>query len=153
MKAVIQRVLSASVAVGGEIHSQIGKGLVILLGVEKGDTKNDARFLAEKCVRLRVFEDENRKMNLAVSDVGGEMLVVSQFTLLADCSHGNRPGFADAARPSEAEPLYRAFARLAGFSGVDVKTGVFGADMAVSLVNDGPVTILLDTKQFINGRR
>ncbi len=144
MIAVIQRVLSASVTIDGEEHSAIGKGLLVLLGVKKGDTSAEAKYLADKTADLRIFEDEAGKMNLSVSDIGGEITVVSQFTLLADCSKGRRPAFTDAAPPPEAIPLYEEYISLLREKGFDVQTGVFGADMLVSLRNDGPVTIILE---------
>ena len=143
MIAVIQRVLSASVTIDGEEHSAIGKGLLVLLGVKKGDTSAEAKYLADKTADLRVFEDEAGKMNLSVSDTGGEIMVVSQFTLLADCSKGRRPAFTDAAPPAEAIPLYEEYISLLRDKGFNVQTGVFGADMLVALQNDGPVTVLL----------
>ncbi|MBQ7525025.1 MAG: D-tyrosyl-tRNA(Tyr) deacylase [Abditibacteriota bacterium] len=144
MIAVIQRVLSASVTIDGEEHSAIGKGLLVLLGVKKGDTSAEAKYLADKTADLRIFEDDAGKMNLSVSDIGGEITVVSQFTLLADCSKGRRPAFTDAAPPPEAIPLYEEYISLLREKGFDVQTGVFGADMLVSLRNDGPVTIILE---------
>ena len=144
MIAVIQRVLSASVTIDGEEHSAIGKGLLVLLGVKKGDTSAEAKYLADKTADLRIFEDVAGKMNLSVSDIGGEITVVSQFTLLADCSKGRRPAFTDAAPPPEAIPLYEEYISLLREKGFDVQTGVFGADMLVSLRNDGPVTIILE---------
>ncbi len=145
MKAVIQRVGSASVDVGGETVGKIGHGLLVFLGVAAGDTEAEVETLAKKIVSLRVFSDENGKMNRSVRDVKGELLVVSQFTLLADCRHGNRPDFFSAAKPQDAIPLYEAFKARLSLEIGRVACGVFGADMQVSLVNDGPVTILLDT--------
>lgn len=146
MKAVIQRVLSADVTVDSKTVGSIGKGLLVLLGVMEGDTEKEAELMAGKIARLRVFEDENEKMNLSVTDVGGEILSVSQFTLCADVKKGNRPSFTPSAKPDEAEALYEKFNSLLLNEGVrKVETGVFGADMKVSLVNDGPVTIIFDT--------
>ena len=149
MKAVIQRVTEASVTVDGQITGQIGKGLAVLLGVVEGDTREQADLLAKKIVEMRIFTDANDKMNLALGDVDGQLLVISQFTLAADCSHGRRPSFVKAARPAEAIPLYEYFVdKCAALSGKPVPTGVFGADMAFALINDGPVTICLDTDQL-----
>ncbi len=149
MKAVIQRVSSASVDVDGKTVGSISHGLLILLGVCRGDTKNDADKLVKKIPVLRIFEDENRKMNLSCLDIGGEILVVSQFTLCADCSHGRRPSFTPSASPDEANTLYAYFLSELTKSGVKkVDTGVFGADMKVSLLNDGPVTIILDSEDL-----
>lgn len=146
MKAVIQRVLSSNVVINGETVGEIEKGFMILLGVARGDTVEQADILLKKIPFLRVFEDENGKMNLSCADIGGEILVVSQFTLCADCSHGRRPSFTCAAPPQEANALYEYFVEGLKKAGVKkVATGRFGADMKVSLVNDGPVTIILDT--------
>ena len=143
MKGLIQRVDEASVSINNELYSKIGKGLLLLLGVEKGDTIENAHKLADKVVNLRIFEDENDKMNLSVQDVGGAILAVSQFTLAADVSRGNRPGFETAARPQEAEPLYEYFVTQLRSYGLEVQTGIFQADMKVALINDGPCTFLL----------
>ncbi|WP_138296110.1 MULTISPECIES: D-aminoacyl-tRNA deacylase [unclassified Clostridium] len=147
MRVVIQRVARAKVETGGQTLGAIGKGLLILLGVEKGDTLKDGEYLCDKIVNLRIFEDEAGKMNLSLLDIGGEALMISQFTLLGDARHGRRPGFTDAELPEKAEPLYEAaLQRLAGY-GLRVQKGRFGADMQVELVNDGPVTLLLDSKK------
>jgi len=145
MKAVVQRVSAARVRVGEETAGEIGAGLCVLLGVARGDGPDQAQRLAGKVARLRIFEDEEGRFDRSLLDAGGEALVVSQFTLLADTAKGNRPSFTDAAAPEEAEPLYEAFCDALRDLGVEVATGVFGARMAVELVNDGPVTIVLDT--------
>lgn len=148
MRAVIQRVDEASVSIGGEAVSRIGPGLLVLVGVEEGDAAADAEWLAAKIVQLRVFSDAAGKMNQSVHDVGGEVLVVSQFTLHAGTRHGNRPSFTRAAKPDVAIPLYEAFAAAVERSlERPVARGVFAADMQVSLVNDGPVTIIIDSRQ------
>jgi len=144
MKAVLQRVSRASVSVEGEIAGAIGPGLCVLLGVSRADGPEQAARLAGKVARLRVFADENGRFDRSLLDVGGEALVVSQFTLLGDTAKGNRPSFTDAASPDQAEPLYEAFCDELRGLGVPVATGRFGARMAVELVNDGPVTILLE---------
>lgn len=149
MRAVLQRVSAARVAVAGKTVGEIGKGLLVLLGVEQGDTLRDLAYVADKTAGLRIFEDPEGKMNLDVAAVGGGVLVVSQFTLLADCRKGRRPGFSDAAPPAEAEQLYQAYAAALRARGLMVATGTFQADMAVHLVNDGPVTILLDSRKRI----
>ncbi len=149
MKAVIQRVTEADVTIDNETVGKINKGFLILLGVEKGDTSLDADKLVKKIPVLRIFEDENDKMNLSCLDIDGEMLVVSQFTLCADCSHGRRPSFTDSAPPNEANELYEYFVSELKRAGVKkVDTGRFGADMKVRLLNDGPVTIILDSKDL-----
>ena len=146
MKAVIQRVKCADVSVDGKTVGKIDKGYMILLGVVEGDTVECAELLAAKVSKLRVFEDENGKMNLSVLDVGGEALVVSQFTLCADCKKGNRPSFTTSAHPEIANDLYLKFSQLLRDNGISkVENGIFGADMQVSLINDGPVTIVFDT--------
>jgi D-tyrosyl-tRNA(Tyr) deacylase len=147
MRAVLQRVTRASVEVDGSIVGRIGRGWLVLLGVAKGDTEADAESLAEKVVGLRAFEDDQGKMNLGVAEVGGGVLVVSQFTLLGDCRKGRRPSFTDAAEPAEAERLYRYFVDRVASAGVPVATGVFRAHMDVELLNDGPVTLLLDSRK------
>ena len=144
MRAVVQRVAEARVLVAGERVGEIGRGLVVLLGVARGDSKAEAERLAGKVARLRVFEDGAGKFDRSLIDVGGEALIVSQFTLMADTRKGNRPSFTDAAPPDEAEPLYDVFCEALGGFGVGVALGVFGARMDVELVNDGPVTIVLD---------
>ncbi|MBE6633538.1 MAG: D-tyrosyl-tRNA(Tyr) deacylase [Ruminococcaceae bacterium] len=146
MKAVIQRVSHAEVTVDRETVGSCGRGLLVLLGVAEGDTRQDAELLCKKIVNLRIFQDDAGKMNRSVLDVGGEMLVISQFTLMANCRHGNRPDFMASAKPNEAIPLYEYFKQLAAESVSRVECGVFGADMKVSLLNDGPVTIVLDTE-------
>ena len=146
MRAVVQRVLSASVAIGGTVKGEIGEGYLVLLGIEENDTEKDLDYIAEKLLGLRVFEDEAGKMNRSVLDAGGSILLVSQFTLYGDARKGRRPSFIRAARPEKAIPLYEAMiARLR--AALPVETGEFGADMQVSLVNDGPVTILLDSER------
>lgn len=147
MRAVIQRVESASVSVEGEIRGQIGAGFLVLIGVEEGDGDADFRYIAEKVPNLRVFEDEQGKMNHSLLDVGGELLAVSQFTLLGDARGGRRPSFITAARPETADPMYERLVADWRARGIRVETGVFGAHMKVSLVNDGPVTILLDSRR------
>jgi D-tyrosyl-tRNA(Tyr) deacylase len=147
MIAVIQRVLEASVTIEGKQYSKIGKGLLVLLGVGQSDTSEDVDWLAKKLVNMRIFEDEEGKMNRSLIDVQGELLVVSQFTLHASTKKGNRPSFIEAAPPDLAIPLYESFvAQCAALMAKEVKTGVFGAYMKVALVNDGPVTIIVDTK-------
>lgn len=149
MKAVIQRVAHASVKVDGKTIGSCGQGFLILLGVMAGDDEKEADKLVNKTVNLRVFEDENGKMNLSSLDIGGEMLVVSQFTLCADCTHGRRPSFTPSAPPDEANRLYEYFVRRLKENGIShVETGVFGADMKVELLNDGPVTIILDSSEL-----
>ena len=144
MKAVLQRVSEAQVRVEGEIIGKCGPGLMILVCAMQGDTEANAEALVDKITKLRIFQDENGKMNRSLLDVGGEALVVSQFTLAADTSRGNRPGLSSAAAPADGEALYQHFVALLRGKGVTVGTGQFGADMAVSLVNDGPVTIVME---------
>lgn len=145
MRACVQRVSRASVTVGGEVCSQIETGFLVLLGVAEADTDQEALLLARKIAGLRVFEDGEGKMNLGLADVGGAMLVVSQFTLLGDCRKGRRPSFVDAARPEVAERLYQTFVEHVRAEGISVATGRFRRHMEVALVNDGPVTLWLDT--------
>lgn len=147
MRSVIQRVTRASVTVDGEVVGSIGEGLLVLLGVKVGDTEKDADYMADKLLKLRIFEDENGKMNRSVKDVGGAVLAVSQFTLLGDARHGRRPSFSNAVRPEEANALYEAFCQALRAENIRVETGVFQTDMQVELVNDGPVTILLDSRK------
>ena len=147
MRAVIQRVSSASVTVDNQITGQIKNGLLVLLGVGQGDTLADLDYVFQKTIGLRVFEDAARKMNLSLTDVGGQLLVVSQFTLYGDVRKGKRPGFGAAAPPEQANEMYEAFLQRAREKDLHVQTGVFQADMQVTLVNDGPVTILLDSKK------
>ena len=144
MKLIVQRVKEAEVKVDSKIAGKIGKGFLVLLGVKTTDTKVEADYLIKKLCGLRVFEDENGKMNLALKDIGGELLIVSQFTLYGDCTNGYRPSFTDAARPDVAEPLYEYFCEQCQNNGIHVERGIFGADMKVSLLNDGPVTILIE---------
>ncbi|MCP8616976.1 D-aminoacyl-tRNA deacylase [Salirhabdus salicampi] len=148
MRAVIQRASKAHVTVDGEVTGEINQGIVILLGVTHEDEEKDAKWLADKIVHLRIFEDESGKMNHSLKDVGGQALSVSQFTLYGDCRKGRRPNFMEAAKPEPANILYETFNRFIEDHGIQVKTGVFGAMMDVSLVNDGPVTLLLDTKDI-----
>jgi D-tyrosyl-tRNA(Tyr) deacylase len=145
MRAVVQRVSESSVAVGPEVVGRIGRGLLVLLGVSKTDTEKESDYLTEKIVNLRIFEDEGGKLNRSLIEVGGEMLVVSQFTLLADCRKGRRPSFTEAAGPELATRLYERFVRQTASLGISVQTGRFQALMAVSLVNDGPVTLIVDS--------
>ena len=146
MKAVVQRTARAGVSIDGNTVGRIDRGLLVLLGIEPDDGEADIEYMVKKCSGLRIFEDENGKMNLSVQDVGGSILLVSQFTLLGDARKGNRPSFTGAAVPEKAIPIYeRAISELA--KRLPVQTGVFGADMQVELVNDGPVTILLDSKR------
>lgn len=147
MRAVIQRVSQARVVIGAQEHSRIGAGILVLLGVEKGDTPEDASALAKKIVELRIFEDEAGKMNRSVLETHGAILAVSQFTLLGDCRKGRRPSFDDAAPPDEARRLYEVFVEELKSSGVSVGTGVFQAMMDVELTNQGPVTFILDSRR------
>jgi D-aminoacyl-tRNA deacylase len=147
MRAVVQRVREARVEVGGATVGAIGQGMLVLLGVARGDTSADVAYLAEKTAGLRIFEDAAGKMNLALSEVGGAVLVVSQFTLLGDCRKGRRPGFTEAAPPELADALYADYAAALRGHSLNVATGVFRAEMLVHLVNDGPVTLLLDSRK------
>lgn len=144
MKAVVQRVGHTTLSVDGKLISEIGFGLAVYFGVKVGDTEDMTDVMAKKIAALRIFEDDNGKMNLSVRDVGGEILLISQFTLYGDCSHGNRPSFTLAERPEKAEPLYRLTAEKLRAYGISVKTGVFGADMKIEQYNDGPVTIIYE---------
>src|SRR3954447_12449968 len=146
MRVVVQRSKNAKVTVNGEITGQISKGLVLLVGVTHNDKDEDAAFLAEKIVNLRIFEDDAGKMNLSLLEVGGEILSVSQFTLYGDCRKGRRPNFMDAARPEQANQLYEVFNSLLREKGIKIETGIFGAMMDVELINDGPVTLIVDSK-------
>lgn len=144
MKVVVQRVKKASVEIEGTTIGQIDQGLMLLVGIKRGDTVEDIAYAADKIAGLRIFEDQEGKMNRSIIDAGGEILSVSQFTLYGDTAHGRRPSFIEAARPEEAEPLYEAFNARLRSRGISVSTGRFGAMMAVSLINDGPVTIIIE---------
>ncbi len=148
MRAVIQRVKESSVAIDGQVVGRCGHGLMVLIGVECGDTDKDMAYIVDKVPNLRIFEDENGKMNRSLMDTGGQILAISQFTLLGDARGGRRPSFTAAARPDTAVPLYEALVEKWRGMGIHVETGVFGADMQVSLINDGPVTILLDSHKL-----
>lgn len=150
MKAVIQRVNRASVEIDGSIVSSINRGFLVLLGVGEGDDESDAQILANKIAKMRIFTDENDKMNRSLHDVEGSVLVISNFTLYANCTHGNRPDFFDSAAPNIAEPLYERFVEMLSEQDIECFTGRFGADMKVALENDGPVTIILDSKMLKN---
>ena len=148
MKVVIQRVSKASVTISGQVKAKIAKGLLVLLGIEEEDDKSDIEWLVPKIISLRIFNDAEEKMNLSVSDIDGDILVVSQFTLHASTKKGNRPSFIKAARPDKANQLYQEFVKnLSDLYKREIFTGSFGADMKVELINDGPVTIIIDTKQ------
>jgi len=147
MRAVVQRVASSSVKVENEVVGSVGKGLMVLLGVTHDDCEEDVKYLAEKISNLRIFEDENEKMNLSLLDVKGELLAISQFTLYGDCRKGRRPNFTDAAKPDIANRLYELFIKELEGMGIHVQTGSFGAHMMVDILNDGPVTMLLDSKR------
>lgn len=147
MRAVIQRVKSASLSVDGTLISEIGKGYAVYLGVGQGDNEQDEDYIAKKVALLRVFEDENGKMNKSLTDVSGEILLISQFTLFGNCSHGNRPSFVEAENPEIANERYLSVKNKLESYGIKVKTGVFGADMQIVQHNDGPVTILIDSKR------
>lgn len=144
MKLVVQRVKKAEVKVDGNIIGKIDKGFLVLIGIKVGDTKEQADYLVKKLCNLRVFSDENDKMDLSIKDVKGKLLIVSQFTLYGDCSQGNRPSFIEAARPEEANPLYEYFCNQCELNNIEVQKGIFGADMKVELINDGPVTIIIE---------
>lgn len=150
MKVVIQRCLEASVTIDARIHASIGKGLMILVGIQEDDTDEDIEWLTGKICNLRIFNDENGVMNRSVQEIGGEILIVSQFTLMARTKKGNRPSYIDAAKPEISIPLYEKFVKAMGEEmKKEMKTGVFGADMQIGLINDGPVTILIDSKNRI----
>ena len=149
MKAIIQRCSQASVTIDENIHAQIGQGLVVLLGIGKMDDKNDVAYLIRKIVQMRIFQDDANKMNLSLLDVSGDILVISQFTLHANTKKGNRPSFIHAATPEDAIPLYEFFIKEIKNQIHNVKTGIFGADMKVALINDGPVTIFIDSKSKV----
>ena len=153
MRAVLTRVKSACVVIDGELVGKIGKGFLILLGVGPNDTEKECRYLAEKALGLRIFEDENGKMNLGLEAVGGQVLVVSQFTLYGNCRKGRRPSFTDAAPPALGEELYEQFLKECEALGYPPQHGIFGADMQVESVNDGPVTLILDTDQLMDTPR
>lgn len=146
MRAVVQRVRSSHVKVDEKIVGQINQGLMVLLGVEKGDTLEDVKYMADKIINLRIFEDQDEKMNLSLLDIEGELLVVSQFTLLGDCRKGRRPSFVQAGRPEEANDLYEKFVNYCK-DFLKVETGVFQANMQVNIENDGPVTLMIDSKK------
>lgn len=146
MRAVVQRVTNADVKIDGRVNGKIDDGLLVLLGVGDGDTEEDMKYIADKIIKLRIFSDENDKMNLSLEDVSGSMLVISQFTLYGDCSHGRRPYFGNAMEPVSANEMYEKFVAYIREQGIHTETGEFGADMKVSLTNDGPVTIILESK-------
>lgn len=146
MKVVIQRVSEASVTVGGQIVGAISNGLLLLIGIDEQDDEKDANWLVQKILNLRIFSDAEGKMNLSVQDIQGEILCISQFTLIAEYKKGNRPGFSKAAKPEQAIPLFEYFKNEISKSGLKTESGIFGADMKVSLLNDGPVTIVMDSK-------
>ena len=146
MRAVVQRVTNADVKIDGRENGKIDNGLLVLLGVGNGDTEEDMKYIADKIIKLRIFSDENDKMNLSLEDVGGSMIVISQFTLYGDCSHGRRPYFGNAMEPVSANEMYEKFVAYIREQGIHTETGEFGADMKVSLTNDGPVTIILESK-------
>lgn len=148
MKVVLQRVKNANVSIDQQVHASIEQGLLLLVGIEDSDTEAIVDKIAKKCVELRIFEDENQKMNLSLIDIKGSILSISQFTLFADCRKGRRPSFANAGEPTFAKKMYEYFNQQLHSYGVDVETGVFAADMQVQLVNDGPVTILLDSREI-----
>lgn len=145
MKVVIQRVSESSVKVDGKIVGEIGKGFMLLVGIDENDEKSDADWIVQKILNLRIFEDEDDKLNLSIQDIKGEILCISQFTLIADYKKGNRPSFIKAAKPDKAIPLFDYFKEEIAKSGLKTESGIFGADMKVSLINDGPVTIVMDS--------
>ena len=153
MRAVLTRVKSASVVIDGKVNGQIGRGFLILLGIGPNDTEKECRYLAEKALGLRIFTDENDKMNLGLADIGGQVLVVSQFTLYGNCRKGRRPSFTDAAPPELGNALYEAFLKECEALGYPPQHGRFGADMQVESINDGPVTLWLDTQQLMEEPR
>ena len=153
MRAILTRVKSASVVIDGKVNGKIGQGFLILLGVGPNDTEKECRYLAEKALGLRIFEDENGKMNMGLEQVGGEVLVVSQFTLYGNCRKGRRPSFTDAAGPELGNALYEKFLAICAELGYPPQHGEFGADMKVESINDGPVTLILDTDQLMNEPR
>ena len=148
MRALLQRVLKADVSVNGAVVGKIGQGLLVLLGVMEGDGGDEARYLADRVCGLRIFEDENGKMNLDIRQTGGQMLIVSQFTLAGDARHGNRPGFSASAAPQQAQQMYLTLCDAVAQQGVTVEHGQFGADMQIQMLGDGPVTILLDSARL-----
>lgn len=148
MRAVLQRVKNASVSVDGEVIGSIGEGILIFLGVADSDTEADMKYIADKMINLRIFGDDKGKMNFSVSDIGGELLIVSQFTLYGDCRKGRRPDFTSAGKPDFARSMYENFIEYCKASGLKTEHGSFGADMQVELINDGPVTIMLDSKKL-----
>ena len=148
MRSILQRVTRASVEVDGEIVGKIENGLLILLGVSDDDTEKDMKYIADKALNLRIFSDENDKMNLSVQDINGELLIISQFTLYGDCRKGRRPSFEQAGKPDYANMMYEKFIAYCSENGLNVQHGIFGADMKVSLLNNGPVTIMLDSKKI-----
>ena len=148
MRAVVQRVNHSSVSIEGQVYSEVNRGLLVLLGVGKEDSEEDVEYLVDKVLNLRIFEDENEKMNLSLEDIKGDLMVVSQFTLFGEARKGRRPSFTHAARPEMGNDLYEAFVKSATLRGYDVKTGKFQHHMVVDLANDGPVTILLDSKRL-----
>ncbi|MBQ8301105.1 MAG: D-tyrosyl-tRNA(Tyr) deacylase [Clostridia bacterium] len=147
MRAVVQRVTSANVKIDGNVNGKINNGFMVLLGVGTGDTQEDMKYIADKIINLRIFSDADDKMNLSLKDVNGSMLVISQFTLYGDCSHGRRPYFGDAMEPVGANKMYEDFVKYVREQGIHTETGEFGADMKVTLTNDGPVTIILESKK------
>ena len=149
MRAVVQRVTSSKVVVDGQITGAINKGINVLIGISCDDNEEDLKYIRDKIINLRIFEDENEKLNLSLMDIKGEILSISQFTLYANCKKGRRPSFLDAAKPEISKPLYEYFNKALENAGVHTETGIFGAMMKVSLINDGPTTIILDSKEII----